>query len=159
MQANACLSVCLSVWRRVSIYMFPVCGGPIRVRGHVGCRLLTRMCLCRALEAKKRAELLSTPLPPRGAEVCAFLSLNLRTCVHPLIMGPFDMLHLRRRKTPLCPAPRWGRGLGWSVWCGGIANIGTGLILSAQGQTRRWLNSGGSSREGTGGSKLQWMNF
>lgn len=61
---------------------------------------------------------------------------DLRTCVHPLIVGPFDMLHLRRRKTPLCPAPRWGRGLGWSVWYGGIANIGTGLILSAQGQAR-----------------------
>lgn len=91
--------------------------------------------------------------------VCAFLPLNLGSCVRPSTHETVDMLHLRRRKTPLCPAPLLGWGCGWSDSYGGIANIGTGLILSAQGQTRlRWLNCGVSSRR-EGASKLQWMNF
>lgn len=104
------MSVCLA---RVSIYMFPVCGGPIRVRGDVLCMLPTAdsdVPLSR-WKKKKAWTALDPPPPGGGKEVCAFLPLNLRTCVRPLIMGPVDMLHLRRRKTPLCPAPLSGVGV------------------------------------------------
>lgn len=161
MQVNACLSVCLAVClARVSIYMFPVCGGPIRVRGDVLCRLPTADSDGPLSRWKKKKGWTALEPPPGGERVCAFLPLNLRTCVRPLIMGPVDMLHLRRRKTPLCPAPLSGVGVV-------VGRLGTaasqtlvrGLILSAQGQKwSRWLNSSGSFR-GDRGRKLQWMSF
>lgn len=77
------MSVCLA---RVSIYMFPVCGGPIRVRGDVLCRLPTAdsdVPLSR-WKGKKRAGLLSIPPPggERGLRLPSFEPSYLRPSTH-----------------------------------------------------------------------------
>lgn len=64
-EAGKRMSVCLA---RVSIYMFPVCGGPIRVRGDVLCRLPTAdsdVPLSRWKKKKKGLDC-SRPPPPPG---------------------------------------------------------------------------------------------